>query len=56
MRDSTFSLAITPSLRREMFGGSVDALNARRRDATDASGRLANFSVEGRGTQRDFAK
>ena len=55
-RDAIFSLAITPSLHREMFGDSVDAWNARRRDATDASGRLASFSVEGRGTQRDFAK
>ena len=25
MRDATFSLAITPSLDREMFSGSVDA-------------------------------
>ena len=55
-RDATFSLAITPSLHREMLSGSVDAWNARRRDATDASGRLTSFSVEGRGTQRDFAK
>ena len=81
MRDATFSLAITPSLGREMLSGSVDAgfvlalpfhygdlvtLNltvqefrrgwggeesARRRDATNASGRLASFSVEGRGSR-----
>ena len=48
-QDATFSLAITPFL--EMFSGSVDAKNARRRDATDASGRLVSFSIEGRGSR-----
>ena len=78
-RDATFSLAITPSLDREMFSGSVDAgfvlvlpfhhgelepdcqvgvstkegseggaYIARRRDALNASGRLASFSVDGK--------
>ena len=52
-RDATFSLAITPSLDREMFSGFVDAgfVLARLRNAPDASGRLASFSIEGRGSR-----
>ena len=60
MRDATISLTITPSLPikhdsivicRGGGGGGVEAnreasLNARQRDAPDASGRLTSFSVE----------
>ena len=51
MRDATFSLTIMPSLNREMFSVSVDVWNTRRRDGTNASGRLVNFSVERRGSR-----
>ena len=63
MRDATISLTITPSLpiKHDSIvicrgggggGGGVEAnreasLNARQRDAPDASGRLTSFSVEG---------
>ena len=60
-RDATFSLAITPPLDREMFSSSVidntvllyyvSIIDARWRDATDASGRLASFRVERRGSR-----
>ena len=53
MWDATISLAITPSLlvKHDLIVGGEWRPSARRRDAPDTSGRLTNFSVEGRGKQ-----
>ena len=53
MRDATISLAIMPSLpvKRDHIVCGGWGPSARRRDASDASGRLTSFNVEGRGSR-----